>query len=172
MVCLDRVSFCSFIKIFFSGERSALVLEDFKKNSLTNSIFKVFGIKLIQAKFFAGNLKNSNSKCIPFDALKIANLQSVRIAKKHVEDLNNIDFLYEFLKKDALIIHYAKKLLPEINRLILNVKVAENLNLDNKILVRSSLIISSEDINDIAKNNNIEVYTDYSNIIYQLIEKL
>jgi hypothetical protein len=172
MVCLDRISIWSCIKILFSSEKSVIVLEDYKKNSIIIFIFGLFGIGFNQAKFFAGHLKSYNGDSVPFAALKIANLECTRISRNHIKRIDNIDFLYEFLNKDALILHYSKKILPEINRFMLNIKVAESLGLEKKIMIRSSILVSSDDIYKIIKNNNIEIYRDYSYIIYQFIETL
>lgn len=170
MICIDRLGFWSLISIYLSGEKHVLILDDFKKYSISYRVLKLTRINIEQVKFFAGDLKSLGGECVVFNALKIANQESIKIAKQHIESLSYKNSLFKLISRDALTIHYAKKILPEINRVILTTEIVESLGLKSKTFIRSSFIINSKDINEIVKFKNIEIYKDITYFTYQFIE--
>ncbi|MBU3598264.1 hypothetical protein [Polynucleobacter bastaniensis] len=162
MIYLDRLSFSSVLKILSIGEKKICVLEDRSHSLIVEIIILIQGIEVSHINFFSGNLKDRAGESVSFVASKLANKIAIDLANEELESQEEIKPIYKVLKQEVVVLHYAKKLLPEIFRFTLQAEVILSLFKEPiSFVMMDSCEVNFENIKKYYPEVNFNLYSNW-----------
>jgi hypothetical protein len=159
---IDKLSLFSLIKILNLGVKKIYYLEGRRPSLMVRLILFINQIDAEEINFFAGKLRGISGECVSFVAARLANKIALDLAKNEINSHSEVEFIYEILKKDVVVLNYAKKLLPEVLRFILQLEIIQSLSkCSATVMLHQSSELDYETLRKYYPKYNIFIYNDF-----------